>query len=761
MACELAPSDRTPPPSGGVRPATGTIARAHAREELGEVRALAHDPLGTLGRELREPLSLLRRSLEDVLDDESDPLDDRQRERVRFAHGQGARLATFIDVLIDGGEPAEAIAVARRGRRRAESATLPRVGAPVEHVSARARVLVVDDHEAMRDYVVMLLRAHHDVEAAEDGAKALELAIAHPPDLVLSDLEMPRLDGVELLRALRANELTRATSVILFSAEGDEARNRALDAGADDYVVKPFGARDLLARVSAHLATARVRRELSRRESAARADAALAARRACEAERRLAAAMQAERRLELLAEELRSSSFELDVNDAAGLERWLERIDPSDRERVRISIVSALGSSARPFRDEYRVRRRDGTIAVVKARAVLEPQGTSGAHRLVGVTVDVTDRRVAEARLRSTHRSEAIGMLAAGVTHEINNMMTAVIGFGEQALGSLEPALPTHGDVHEMIRAARRAVRVTEQLAAFGSTAPPPSAGEGVELLPIVEATGAMVQRLLGADIALTITAPPVRICTRAHSADVEQSIVEVALAIRASLPKGGGAASIDVLEDPGGPSRPAHPVVELTGVAADPGAPPGPGAAVVLDGALATAATLLRASGGRVERIVGDALCLRVRLHLPGVGDPQTGRPEELAPATILVVEDEPMIRTLLRRVLERAGFRVLEAAHGGEALELVTSLVDAPALVVSDLVMPHVSGRELADALRARGVDVPVLFMSAYSGDHIVENALLGPGARFVQKPFAPDQLLREVTRVLDERSRARQTR
>src|SRR4030095_16652276 len=141
-------------------------------------------------------------------------------------------------------------------------------------VPPRARVLLADDNADMRDYVGRLLREHWTVEAVSNGRAALEAARTHPPDLVLADVMMPGLDGFELLRALRGHPATATVPVILLSARAaEEARVEGLQAGADDYVVKPFTARELVARLSTHLTLARMRHEAARQAAGARTEA--------------------------------------------------------------------------------------------------------------------------------------------------------------------------------------------------------------------------------------------------------------------------------------------------------------------------------------------------------------------------------------------------------------------------------------------------------------------------------------------------------
>jgi signal transduction histidine kinase len=176
------------------------------------------------------------------------------REQPSTATGAGVYVAEALRWSVEEAPRAEA---------RAPAPVAP-VPTPALHVT-RARVLLADDNADMRDYVRRVLSANFEVEAVADGQAALESALAHPPDLVLSDVMMPRLDGVGLLRALRSAPHTKELPMLLLSARaGEEATIEGLESGADDYLVKPFSARELLARVRSHLELARMRREVAR-----------------------------------------------------------------------------------------------------------------------------------------------------------------------------------------------------------------------------------------------------------------------------------------------------------------------------------------------------------------------------------------------------------------------------------------------------------------------------------------------------------------
>jgi PAS domain S-box-containing protein len=275
----------------------------------------------------------------------------------------------------------------------------PSAGDPGESVpGAKAgTVLVADDNADMRDYVRRLLKGHYDVIGAANGEQALALALERRPDLVLSDIMMPGLDGFGLLRALRAHPETQITPVILLSARaGEEARTEGMDAGADDYIVKPFSARELFARVGAHLRMARLRRE---------ADAALR-----ESEERFASAF-AEAPVGMVLATPEGSIT--DVNQAfVGMlgyarEELVGRpsssyTHPDDVEPTRAFFASLSNGAGPSAVLEKRYLRKDGRVVWARASATLREQPGGSPARVVGIIEDVTERKLMEKALRNS-----------------------------------------------------------------------------------------------------------------------------------------------------------------------------------------------------------------------------------------------------------------------------------------------------------------------------------------------------------------------
>ncbi len=263
----------------------------------------------------------------------------------------------------------------------------------IENGGSRSRILIADDNADMRDYVRRLLERDYEVVSATDGDEAFALAVANPPDLVLTDVMMPGLDGFGLLRELRAHEQTKTLPIILLSARaGEEASVEGLEAGADDYIAKPFSARELSARVDAHLSLARMRRKADQ------------ARRMSEA--RLGLALKAPGILSWewnpVKDEI-SSTGDLQTifgSELRRIEDGLRLIHPDDKadHRAKLERVAQSGGS---YNSQYRIRRADtGAVSWLEERAVGILDENNEIRSVLGVVVDVTERKLVEEELR-------------------------------------------------------------------------------------------------------------------------------------------------------------------------------------------------------------------------------------------------------------------------------------------------------------------------------------------------------------------------
>jgi two-component system cell cycle sensor histidine kinase/response regulator CckA len=434
---------------------------------------------------------------------------------------------------------------------------------------------------------------------------------------------------------------------------------------------------------------------------------------------------------------------------------------------------------APPVRDT--LRRLDGAEVEVEVREIaFMDRGRPAVHLVIRDISErlATERRVrqVEERLQQTQRIEAVGSLAGGVAHEINNMMSVVLGFSELLLR--DPDLPAgrRSDLRHIARAAGRAATITGELLSFsrrGFSEP-----RVVDLGAAVRDSEPILRRVLGEShqVAMSTDASPhVRIDPR----QLDQVIVNLALNARDAMPAG-GTLTVRVEEtvlDDGVSSAGGAPVpagrygllyVRDTGVGMDRATqgrifepffttkPVGEGTGL----GLAAAYGIVKQNGGYITLASAPGDGAEFSLYLPVVpeaaGDEQAGVPKRAhedaraAARTVLVVEDEEGVRAVATRVLELEGFRVLEATHGADALEVV-GRHGAPDLVLTDVIMPVMGGAELAARLRARWPALPILFMSGYAAADLVRQGALDGESVTIHKPFTPGALVRSVAAAL----------
>jgi signal transduction histidine kinase len=402
-----------------------------------------------------------------------------------------------------------------------------------------------------------------------------------------------------------------------------------------------------------------------------------------------------------------------------------------------------------------------------------------GRTEWVGCIVsDVTERRRAAEVLVQGERMEAIARVAGGVAHEVNNMMTVITGFSGFLEGTLPQGDPRAEDVGEIRRAAERAAGITRQLLAYSRQQllqPTP-----IDLNGLLSQSLAVFARLSGSEVRLVFEPAPDVARVRADQTQLDQVLVNLVLNARDAMEGRGtlriGTETLTVGEDqpdnlPGvrmPPGRYVRLTVSDSGHGMDPATQArifepffttkraGKGSGL----GLATVYGIVKQSGGYiwVSSEVGRGTTFRI--YLPEFTGPVAELPPPPPPVsprgaeTILIVEDEPAVRRMASRALKSQGYAILEAANGAEALDLLSRATEAVDLVLSDVVMPLLNGRELSERLAVERPEIRVLFMSGYTDDDIVRRGLLRPGVPFLQKPFVAADLSRKVRDVLDGR-------
>jgi PAS domain S-box-containing protein len=453
---------------------------------------------------------------------------------------------------------------------------------------------------------------------------------------------------------------------------------------------------------------------------------------------------------------------------------WLERIHPEDHDRVVASIQAVIHGGAQTWSDEFRFRRSDGTWADVMDRGYVMHDEREHPVRMIGAMANVTEPRRLEAELRQSQKMEAVGRLAGGIAHDFNNLLTVIAGRSDLLLHRLRPDDPVRRDVELIKRVGDRAATLTRQLLAFSRKQVLQT--RVLALDAVVDDLKPMLERLIGEDIELVTVIPPEVGRIQADPAQIEQVVLNLVVNARDAI-SGGGRVTIEVADveldaafvaanpsaavgqhvalavsDTGGgiPAEVQPRIFEPFFTTKEPGKGTGLGLAMVYGIVKQHEGTIV------VESAPGEGTTFRVflpRVHAPASAEPA---PADVRLArgsgTILLVEDEDDVRDLAREILANDGFTVLEAATPGEALRAADRHAGTVDLVVTDVVMPEMSGRELTVRLLERWPDVKVLYISGYSEDAIAHHGVLDPGTTLLAKPFTPDDLRRTVAMLLE---------
>jgi PAS domain S-box-containing protein len=443
--------------------------------------------------------------------------------------------------------------------------------------------------------------------------------------------------------------------------------------------------------------------------------------------------------------------------------------DPANREQIR----TFLRGGYRISDSETREHDREGGSRVFLNNVIgfLED---GQLVRVWGTQRDVTAQRHLEEQFRQSQKMEAVGQLAGGVAHDFNNLLTAILGNTQLLLRDLPAGDAKRGDVEEIRKASERAASLTRQLLAYSRRQMLQPVV--LDLNVVVAEMDKMLRRLIGEHIALATVLAPDLGRVRADPNQIEQVIVNLAINARDAMPNGGKltieTANIDLddsfTQSHLGSTPGPYAMVAVTdtghGMTAeirahlfepffttkDVGKGTGLG--------LATVYGIVKQSGGYISVYSEPGRGSSFKIYLPRIATATDGAggPPKIGPKrgteTVLVVEDEPAVLSLSRRALEAHGYVVLAATDAPAAMRIVERHGGTIHLLLTDVVMPGLSGQHLADQLASRRPGIRVLYMSGYPGDAVVQHGTLPTGSAFLQKPFSPDALARKVRDVLD---------
>ena len=457
----------------------------------------------------------------------------------------------------------------------------------------------------------------------------------------------------------------------------------------------------------------------------------------------------------------------------ADSEHWVRHVAEEDHPLVEAAEENCM--RAKRFQAEYRLKRKDGRIIWVSDNAVFVP-GSESHPLMEGIIVDITERRVLEDQLQQARRMEAVGRLAGGVAHDFNNLLTIIKGYVELALNRIGGQPELRGNIQQIADAAERAVTLVRQLLAFSrkQVLKP----KVLDLNGVVLNMDKMVRRLMSENIEMRTSVEKNLGAVKADPGQIEQVILNLIVNARDAMPDGGklwietrnveldsGMANDQASIKPG-----LYVMLSVrdtgVGISAETlphifepfyttkGSSRGTGLG------LSTVYGIVKQSGGHIEVASELGKGTTFKVFLPRVeeaaqrpqkaewAEPATGAGGE----TILLVEDEPAVRELARTVLSEQGYTVIEAQNSEDAVRLAGRHRSEIHLLLTDVMMPGMSGRDLAKHLTALHPYLRVLYMSGYTHNVIGENGTLEEGLSFLQKPFSPKALTLRVRETLD---------
>jgi len=635
------------------------------------------------------------------------------------------------------------------------------------------KVIVVED--SMDDHELLVRELERGGYAPQtvrvDTPEALREVLAEPGwEIVISDYIMPRFSGLAALELLRQSGRD-LPFIVISGTVGEDVAVETMRAGAHDYLMK-----ENLTRLVP--AVRRELREVTERREHRQADEALK-----ESERRFRTLSEASPQGVFLHDNagkclyINSCGSEITGYSSAEMvgTDWFHILHPDDVERAAAEWEAFRQNEHKIFESDLRLLHANGTTRWVQVRVgkVRDEQGVATDY--VGSLVDITQHLMFQERLLQAQKQESLGRLAGGIAHDFNNILTAILGYAELASDLVPPEHAAQERIRNIQKAAGRAADLIRQLLAFASKQM--ITPRVITLNSVLEETGSLLLRLIGSHIKLEILPGSDVGAIRADPGQMQQILINLGVNARDAMPEGGkltiATRSVHLEAGLTQDNREVLPgnyvLLEVTdtGIGMNKeilqhifepffttkeiGKGTGLG--------LATCHGIVRQNGGHiwVESEVGKGTSFRITLPQVNEIPTKEKEPETLSylggKETILLVEDDALLRELTAEALRAEGYAVIEAASGKEALVIATAFTEPIHLLVTDVVMPLMSGKELAQKMLKVQPDLRILFISGYAENAVMTQGILESGVLFLPKPFSVAGLAHKVRAVLDQ--------
>ena len=670
----------------------------------------------------------------------------------------------------------------------------------------RGTVLVVDDDSGSLALLTSILTgAGYRVRPADSGELALASVDAVRPDLILLDMRMPGMDGIEICRRLKAAESTWSIPVIFISAFSDTAdRVRGLALGAVDYVSKPFDAVELLARVRTHLELAFLHSQLEAQVATRTRELSHAVQNLLseieQRERTERALRESEGRFRQMANTapvmIAVASPDQQVTflnkgwlDFTGRTQdqelgtgWVAGIHPDDRTHV-LAKISASFAARGPCNVEYRLRRADGEYRFVTCSGVprFEPDGAFAGY--VASLVDVSDLKRSNEEALARQKLESLGVLAGGIAHDFNNLLGSILADSELLLAELPETSPARESVERIEAVALRASEIVRQLMVYAGQES--AVLEPVDLAAVVREMLGLMKVSISKNASLKTDLPRNLPPIQGNAAQIRQVVMNLITNASDALAGKQGVITVSLSQRPSSPESSADQGAGVPGgdflrlEVADTGSGMSsktqarifePFFSTKRMGrglGLAAVQGIIRSHGGTINVVSSPGKGSRFEILLPCTAAPPHAIPAT-APAappnetagvtgTVLLIEDEDTLRLAAAKMLRRQGFIVFEAADGHAGLRLFRDQNVRIDLALLDLTLPGVSGRTVLHEMRKIRPNLNVILTTAYGPDRALAAVGSAESLQYLRKPYQLADLVEMVRRALMKKPRA----